>query len=155
MTYEATGPKGNKIRIEIPGGDLTNAKITNTASGEEIDNVVALRIEADVNRPGAQAEVWLQLVDVDLSIDAYLRDYEIVQAGVMAEDARRSELFKVDYKELYEKQVQKMEAKQEREERRREKLITMAENSKEALEEWMRIEQPKPEDYTAEEGTGC
>lgn len=155
MTYEATGPKGNKIRIEIPGGDLTNARILNTASGEEIDNVVALSIEADINSPGAQADVWLKLVDVDIAIEAYLKDYEIVQAAVIGEDARRSKLFEVKDLELAEKQRMSMEAAREREARRYEKLIQTAEESRELLEEYMRIETPDPEDYTPEEGTGC
>lgn len=78
MSYEATGPKGSLIRIEVPGGDLMNAKIINTASGEELDNVAAFRIEGDVNENYGQAVVWLKLVNVDFAIDAYLKDVELL-----------------------------------------------------------------------------
>lgn len=95
MSYEATGPKGSLIRIEIPGGDLTNAKIINTSTGEELDNVAALKIKADVNSPTAQAEVWLKLVNVDIAIDAYLKDAELLTAS-FKESIENPEEFEVN-----------------------------------------------------------
>ncbi len=141
---EALGPKGSTIRIEIPGGELVNARIVNAVTGEELDNVTAFRIEGDINSDLAQAEVWLKLVNVDIAIEAVLQDYEIVKAAV----SEQADIYQAALDATSETVREERRAAHEREAQYfRQSLVERAQRHAEELSEIM----PSPGDYYVEQ----